>query len=275
MAGPSIPTVKRLFAVASNRCAFPGCPVPLIDPATGEVLAEICHIKGHREAAMRYDSGQTDHERHAFENLLLLCPTHHKLVDGRNASYSVQDLRKMKTEHELHAAAVTIPSDAIIIDLLDRYSRLHEELVLHQRAASAVLQQQLRAQHMERAGPIITYIDDQIRTLRRWRAWATDPSSLSAVLANQPAVLLPTAEAAIRQAPRISPAAYQDLSAADERIRIFDRIVRDIREQDRSVALTARWRDYTASHLTRLQNASSFLEEAEAFLVNARTLLEP
>jgi hypothetical protein len=274
MAGPSIPTVKRLFAVASNRCAFPRCSIPLIDSASGEVLAEICHIKGNRETAMRHDPDQADDERHAFDNLILLCPTHHRVVDGRNANYSVHDLQKMKTNHESQAAPVAVPSDSIVTELIDRHARLHEELVLYQRATTAVLQQQLRAQHMERAGPIIAYIDDQLRAVRRWQAWATDSSSLSTVLANQPPVLLPTAEAAIQQAPRISPAAYQDLSAADERIRIFDRIVSDVRERDRSVALTPRWRDYTNSHLTRLQNASTFLEEAETFLLTARKLLE-
>jgi hypothetical protein len=28
---PSTPTVKRRFAVSSNRCAFPGCTLPLVN----------------------------------------------------------------------------------------------------------------------------------------------------------------------------------------------------------------------------------------------------
>lgn len=37
MASPSAATVKRLYAVAGDRCAFPKCTLPLIDDASGKV----------------------------------------------------------------------------------------------------------------------------------------------------------------------------------------------------------------------------------------------
>ena len=41
MSGPTIATVKRLFAVSENCCAFPGCDAPLVDTASGAILGEI------------------------------------------------------------------------------------------------------------------------------------------------------------------------------------------------------------------------------------------
>src|SRR5712692_8087712 len=40
---PSRTTIKRLFAVSSNKCAFPKSESPLIDGKT--VIGRVCHIK--------------------------------------------------------------------------------------------------------------------------------------------------------------------------------------------------------------------------------------
>ena len=95
---PTAPTIKRLFAVSGNRCAFPKCRTPIVQ---GSVLTgEICHIKGRRRGGPRYNPKQTSFARHAFQNLLLLCATHHTVVDADPNVYSVAVLRKMKTGHE-------------------------------------------------------------------------------------------------------------------------------------------------------------------------------
>jgi hypothetical protein len=82
MTGPTVATIKRLFAVSGNRCAFPGCELPLVDEASGNVLGEMCHIRARSPDGPRYDPEQTEEERHGFGNLVLLCPTHHAIVDG-------------------------------------------------------------------------------------------------------------------------------------------------------------------------------------------------
>jgi hypothetical protein len=97
---PSKPTVKRLFAVSGNRCAFPKCPTPLIDPPSGSVVGAICHIKGKRPGAVRYDPNQSNEDRHGFENLVLLCNIHHKIVDDDDIAYTVERLVQMKKNHE-------------------------------------------------------------------------------------------------------------------------------------------------------------------------------
>ena len=47
----------------------------------------------------------TDEQRNDFDNLILLCPNHHRLVDHlRPFDYPVDVLRKMKADHEARAA---------------------------------------------------------------------------------------------------------------------------------------------------------------------------
>lgn len=92
--------IKQLFALSGNRCAFPGCEIEMVDYETKTALGEICHICGRQPTAPRHDKTQTESERNAYPNLLLLCGTHHKLVDSNPKRYTVELLKKMKTEHE-------------------------------------------------------------------------------------------------------------------------------------------------------------------------------
>jgi hypothetical protein len=101
MAAPTIKTLKRLFALGGNQCAFPGCTQTVIDGAT--IIGHVCHIKADKAGGPRYDPSQTETERQEFENLLVLCSTHHVLVDGDEAKYTVELLRSMKRRHETYA----------------------------------------------------------------------------------------------------------------------------------------------------------------------------
>jgi len=100
MGKPSVPTQKHLFALSGNKCAFRGCQQPLVDAASKKVTAKICHIKGNRPGAARHDASQTEEERQGFENLILMCPIHHDVIDADKEVYTVEILRKLKEEHE-------------------------------------------------------------------------------------------------------------------------------------------------------------------------------
>src|SRR5947209_5850094 len=89
---PSRPTVKRLFAVSGNRCAFPKCSTPLVDAGSGSIIGEICHIKGEKPTAVRYDAAQSQEDRHGFDNLILFCGVHHKVVDDNESAYTFERL---------------------------------------------------------------------------------------------------------------------------------------------------------------------------------------
>jgi hypothetical protein len=118
MGSPTQATVKRLFAVSGNRCAFPKCTQVLVDPSTGKVTGQISHIKARSAGGPRYDASQTEEERHGFDNLLLLCPIHHDVIDDDTQSYSVDRLQQMKRAHESTHAPIHEPDDTVVNQLI-------------------------------------------------------------------------------------------------------------------------------------------------------------
>jgi hypothetical protein len=73
----------------NNACAFrapdspntAGCEQRLTHPSWNKVNARVCHIRGRAPGSARYDAGMSDVERGHFDNLILMCPNHHTLVD--------------------------------------------------------------------------------------------------------------------------------------------------------------------------------------------------
>ena len=106
---PSAATVKRLFAVSSNRCAFPKCSQPLVHE--GKVTGRICHIRASSPGGPRFESSQSAEDRDHFENLMLLCPIHHDVIDADELAYTTARLQAMKLNHE-----VTLDSSAELSD---------------------------------------------------------------------------------------------------------------------------------------------------------------
>lgn len=98
-------TLKILFTRAGKSCAFPKCSMQIIDEETNIVVCEICHIKSRNTLGPRYDVRQTYTERNSYENLVVLCPIHHKIIDENFVSYSVDRLNGIKAEHEAKVAA--------------------------------------------------------------------------------------------------------------------------------------------------------------------------
>lgn len=115
---PSVPTVKKLFALSGNTCAFPSCPIPLIDPESGVIIGEVCHIKAREEGGPRYDLTQTETERNGCENLVLMCSVHHKVIDTAIDSYPVERLQEIKRVHEAKHTNGLPPSDEVAEKLL-------------------------------------------------------------------------------------------------------------------------------------------------------------
>lgn len=91
-------TLKKLFALSGNICAFPGCYQNIVDK-DNNIIGEISHIEAAEPGGERYNQNQTDEERCAFENLILLCRNHHKVTNNVDL-YTVEELKKIKAEHE-------------------------------------------------------------------------------------------------------------------------------------------------------------------------------
>jgi len=117
MPKPTPRDVKRLFALSGNRCAFPRCAVPIAEGTS--LIGEICHIHADSPDGPRYNHNQTDEERQGFDNMLLMCPNHHKVVDDDDVSYPAEHLRQIKHEHESrHLAAPDDEFSAVVVQLL-------------------------------------------------------------------------------------------------------------------------------------------------------------
>jgi hypothetical protein len=93
-----------LFLRSGNLCAFPGCKTHLVEDKTKSdppsIVGVICHIKGQKSGSSRYDLDMLDDDRDSVDNLILFCPTHHKLVDDQPNEYTVENLQKFKYGHE-------------------------------------------------------------------------------------------------------------------------------------------------------------------------------
>jgi hypothetical protein len=95
--GPNRKTIKRLFALSGNRCAFPGCTDVLVEGDV--VVGHICHVKAANPEGPRYDDQQTPAERHGYDNLILMCQKHHTVIDDGEEAYTVERLTRMKADH--------------------------------------------------------------------------------------------------------------------------------------------------------------------------------
>lgn len=126
-----------------NRCAFPGCTTPVIDADTNTILAEVCHIKAQNPLGPRFEASQTPEDRHGFENLMLMCGSHHKVIDaGENsATYTGGHLMALKAQHERaakdFASALPRLTPELLRELRDR-STVYERDAVHMDFRNAV-----------------------------------------------------------------------------------------------------------------------------------------
>lgn len=98
---PTWDTRRQLFLLSMNRCAFPNCTHNIIDQ-NGHFIGEICHIEAANEEGERFNPNQSNEDRRHISNLLLMCPTHHKITNNV-AIYDVNAMRKIKSDHESKA----------------------------------------------------------------------------------------------------------------------------------------------------------------------------
>lgn len=122
---------KLLWGRANNLCAFPGCSHELtinLDDLesrvlgdAGAVLGEEAHIRSGSIGGPRHDPEYPQNRIDTYRNLILLCPTHHAMVDkdgGRG--FSVEDLEKMRVNHESAMSATRSTADEARRQLSER-----------------------------------------------------------------------------------------------------------------------------------------------------------
>lgn len=91
-------TLKQLFGLAGNQCAFLDCTQENITERI--IIGIICHIEGLKPDSARHNPTLTETESNDYPNLIVLCPTHHRIIDTDETTYAVKVLKKMKKDHE-------------------------------------------------------------------------------------------------------------------------------------------------------------------------------
>lgn len=96
-------TLKILYGQSGNQCAEPSCSNSIIASETeyseAKNIAHIAHIYAFSEDGPRGKSGLTKDQLNHHTNLLLLCPTHHAVVDTQHETYPADLLLKWKADH--------------------------------------------------------------------------------------------------------------------------------------------------------------------------------
>lgn len=93
---PTPDTLRELFALSGNLCAFAGCTHILID-AMGSFVGQIAHIEGVK--GERFNAEMSNEERRAPSNLILLCYGHHVETNDESV-WTVEKMSEMKARHE-------------------------------------------------------------------------------------------------------------------------------------------------------------------------------
>ncbi len=103
--------VQLLLSVrAGARCEFDGCNRYLLEDAltlTQGNFGQMAHIVAFREDGPRGSNGRRPVDINNADNLMLLCPVHHKLIDDHPRDYTRATLESYKTAHEDRIRHVT------------------------------------------------------------------------------------------------------------------------------------------------------------------------
>ena len=94
--------IKVLWSRAAGRCSYPECRIDLILPGNKSdpvaTIGEMAHIHACSKAGPRFDPNIS--KVNGYDNLILLCSTHHAMIDKQPKSYPAEILKEWKKNHE-------------------------------------------------------------------------------------------------------------------------------------------------------------------------------
>ncbi len=92
--------IKKLWGLSAGRCSRPDCGTDCVKffSSNATVLGEMAHIIARQPKGRR---GVPTGGSNAYDNLILLCPTHHTEIDkAPEGTFAVERLHEWKTAHE-------------------------------------------------------------------------------------------------------------------------------------------------------------------------------
>lgn len=118
---PRVDTVRRLYLLSGNLCAFPNCNQLMYDE-NGNFVGKICHIEAAMPGGERFNPNMTNEERRKFENLVLMCEQHH-IETNKVHEYPVVKMKEIKKNHENKFSSDVIVQK--IINGLKDYTKIY------------------------------------------------------------------------------------------------------------------------------------------------------
>lgn len=127
-----ISEIKRLFVESHNQCAEPNCSNSLMAEDNITVIGKICHIEAANKNGPRFNEDMNNDQRRSYENLILLCDEHHRMIDNpKNESiYEKEKLLEWKQSHisQYDSSSYKVPIDYIqkfIEETKDYYKKIY------------------------------------------------------------------------------------------------------------------------------------------------------
>lgn len=105
------PDMKVLYMFSGGVCSL--CKKMLAFEKQNNTyyqIGKMAHIQGENIGSARYNDNMSKKERKSYDNLILLCPTCHDIIDADEQQYTVEYLVKIKKEHEEKIQKVYIKS---------------------------------------------------------------------------------------------------------------------------------------------------------------------
>jgi hypothetical protein len=107
-ASPDRLTQLRLFATSAGYCQNPGCQRDLfLDTGSKRIhIAEMAHVFAATDDGPRANTRLSEKERGAFDNLILLCPSCHTLIDKAEVDFPPHLLAAWKRDSKAQLAKI-------------------------------------------------------------------------------------------------------------------------------------------------------------------------
>ena len=109
MAKPTCANIQQAYEDFGGRCAFPDCPYEVHLKDTP--IFEVAFIRSNSPGGPRYDPNVPAGLGANLENILILCPHHHYLIDTNVSEFTTERLSKLRQKRIASNRQLLAPVD--------------------------------------------------------------------------------------------------------------------------------------------------------------------